>query len=79
MPAMAKLSCCLATRADGASALTLNELRVSTLEKLDDYKVPEVLKAVSAIPRNALGKIDRKTLQSLLYRKRVLATAALFR
>jgi hypothetical protein len=54
---------------DSASALTLNELRVSTMEKLADSKVPEVLKAVSAIPRNALGKIDRKTLQSLLYRE----------
>ena len=30
-----------------------------------DYKIPEQLKIVSEIPRNALGKIDRKALNSL--------------
>lgn len=34
-------------------------------QRLTDYKVPEVLKAVPAIPRNALGKIDRRAAAAL--------------
>ena len=34
-------------------------------ERLTDYKVPEVLKVVPAIPRNALGKIDRRAAAAL--------------
>jgi len=51
---------------DDATGITLNELRVSTMAKLADYKVPEILKAVSSIPRNALGKVDRRSLPALL-------------
>jgi long-chain acyl-CoA synthetase len=34
--------------------------------QLADYKVPETLKAIPRIPRNALGKIERRTMPSLL-------------
>jgi acyl-CoA synthetase (AMP-forming)/AMP-acid ligase II len=34
--------------------------------QLADYKVPEVLKVVALIPRNALGKIERQKMPSLL-------------
>jgi non-ribosomal peptide synthetase component E (peptide arylation enzyme) len=33
---------------------------------LADYKVPEWLEIVDEIPRNALGKIDRKSLLALI-------------
>jgi acyl-coenzyme A synthetase/AMP-(fatty) acid ligase len=33
--------------------------------QLADYKMPERLRVVSSIPRNAIGKIDRKALWAL--------------
>lgn len=35
-------------------------------EQLADYKVPERLRVVTEIPRNGLGKIDRRALSRLL-------------
>jgi acyl-CoA synthetase (AMP-forming)/AMP-acid ligase II len=49
-----------------ATPATLNEIHASTRRKLADYKVPETLKAVRSIPRNALGKINRQSLTALL-------------
>jgi long-chain acyl-CoA synthetase len=43
----------------------LKDIRCYLAERLADYKIPEDLKIVSEIPRNALGKIDRKALDSL--------------
>jgi long-chain acyl-CoA synthetase len=34
-------------------------------ERLADYKVPEMLQAVDSIPRNALGKVDRRAASAL--------------
>jgi len=44
----------------------LKDIRSFLAERLADYKIPEQLKIVSEIPRNALGKIDRNALSSLL-------------
>jgi long-chain acyl-CoA synthetase len=43
----------------------LKDIRRYLAERLADYKIPEQLKVVSEIPRNGLGKIDRKALNSL--------------
>ena len=46
--------------------VALKDIRSFLAERLADYKIPEQLKIVSEIPRNALGKIDRNALSSLL-------------
>ena len=48
--------------AEGAS---LDDIRSDVSSRLADYKVPEQLKTVDAIPRNALGKVDRSALVGL--------------
>jgi acyl-CoA synthetase (AMP-forming)/AMP-acid ligase II len=48
-----------------AQSVNLKDIRSYLAERLADYKTPEQLKIVSEIPRNALGKIDRKALTSL--------------
>jgi long-chain acyl-CoA synthetase/feruloyl-CoA synthase len=47
-------------------ATALDRILASASHQLADYKVPETMKAVSTIPRNALGKIDRASLPALL-------------
>jgi acyl-CoA synthetase (AMP-forming)/AMP-acid ligase II len=47
----------------GTEALASISLFCAT--QLADYKIPETLKAIELIPRNALGKIERKMLPSL--------------
>lgn len=44
------------------SAGTLETIRLEVSERLADYKVPEWLVALDAIPRNPLGKVDRTAL-----------------
>jgi long-chain acyl-CoA synthetase len=44
----------------------LEGIRLSAKARLADYKVPERLQIVDAIPRNALGKVDRKSLPAML-------------
>ena len=40
----------------------LSDIRASAIVQLADYKVPEHVTAVDAIPKNAAGKTDRKSL-----------------
>ena len=47
-------------------SINLNEIRAHLAERLADYKIPESLKIVREIPRNALGKIDRKLLLTMV-------------
>jgi UrcA family protein len=62
----------------------LSDILASARTQLADYKVPEWLDSVTEIPRNTLGKIDRKSLLSMfsaragraLRRTAVLAAAA---
>ena len=44
----------------------LADILADTRAQLADYKVPEWLEVVDEIPRNALGKIDRKSLLALI-------------
>ena len=44
----------------------LNDIVTQTKKQLADYKVPERLKIVSQIPRNALGKVDRQAVMALV-------------
>jgi long-chain acyl-CoA synthetase len=46
--------------------INLKNIRSYLSERLADYKIPEKLTIVSEIPRNALGKVDRNALSSLL-------------
>ncbi|MDB5607131.1 MAG: hypothetical protein JWP25_4031 [Bradyrhizobium sp.] len=50
--------------ADDADKSALADILADTRARLADYKVPERLEVVTEIPRNALGKIDRKSLQA---------------
>jgi acyl-CoA synthetase (AMP-forming)/AMP-acid ligase II len=50
---------------DGDDA-ALDHILGATREQLADYKVPELLVSVDAVPRNPLGKIDRKALAELV-------------
>jgi acyl-CoA synthetase (AMP-forming)/AMP-acid ligase II len=47
-------------------APTLDELKQWTRTSLADYKAPDKLKVVDEIPRNAMGKIDRRALAAQL-------------
>jgi acyl-CoA synthetase (AMP-forming)/AMP-acid ligase II len=49
-----------------AGANALEDVLRMTRDRLADYKVPERLKLVSELPRNSLGKIDRRALCRLL-------------
>ena len=46
----------------GTRGIILKEILAGVTVLLADYKVPERLEVVDAIPRNGLGKIDRKSL-----------------
>jgi long-chain acyl-CoA synthetase/feruloyl-CoA synthase len=51
----------------GTRGIILKEILASVTALLADYKVPESLAAVDTIPRNSLGKIDRKSLLAMIY------------
>jgi long-chain acyl-CoA synthetase len=48
--------------ATSAHSVNLDEIRAHVAQQIADYKVPESLTIVGEIPRNALGKVDRKLL-----------------
>jgi acyl-CoA synthetase (AMP-forming)/AMP-acid ligase II len=51
---------------DGASTLTLEDLRAHLVDRLADYKLPRVLiLTADPLPRNAAGKLDKPTLTTL--------------
>jgi long-chain acyl-CoA synthetase len=52
----------------------LNDIRVGLRAELADYKCPECLVPVDAIPRNPLGKVDRKALAATMAEKDLLVT-----
>lgn len=45
---------------------TLDDIMTYARASLADYKIPERLEVVREIPRNALGKVDRKMLQKFI-------------
>jgi long-chain acyl-CoA synthetase len=52
--------------APGAEETVAVEILGSVGKRLAPYKVPEGLRVVSAMPRNASGKVDRKALQAII-------------
>jgi acyl-CoA synthetase (AMP-forming)/AMP-acid ligase II len=50
---------------DGDDA-TIDNILGATREQLADYKVPELLVAVDAVPRNPLGETDRQALEEVV-------------
>ncbi len=51
---------------DAGSGAVLESVRATASTQLADYKVPERLLAVGAIPRNAAGKIDRQAVLAMM-------------
>jgi long-chain acyl-CoA synthetase len=51
--------------AKGANAAVVSEILEKLSERLAAYKIPERLIVLSALPRNALSKVDRKALQAI--------------
>jgi long-chain acyl-CoA synthetase len=51
--------------ADNSGKSVLDGILADARARLADYKVPEWLQVVDEIPRNALGKIDRKSLLAM--------------
>jgi acyl-CoA synthetase (AMP-forming)/AMP-acid ligase II len=62
--------------AENANPTAREDILVSAKAALADYKVPERLEIVSEIPRNGLGKIDRKSLRAKAEEIRAAAIAA---
>jgi acyl-CoA synthetase (AMP-forming)/AMP-acid ligase II len=58
----------------GTARAALDDILVRTKAQLADYKVPERLRAVDSIPRNAIGKVDRNSLAAMLADDREMAT-----
>jgi acyl-CoA synthetase (AMP-forming)/AMP-acid ligase II len=50
----------------GTRGIILNEILAGVAALLADYKVPESLEMIDLIPRNSLGKIDRKSLLAMI-------------
>ncbi len=53
----------------GATTLTLKDLRDWARDKMAPYQIPTVLKVVKDIPRNAMGKVNKKQLVAELFAK----------
>jgi long-chain acyl-CoA synthetase len=65
-PALGQRVAAVVQLAENSGSAALDDILVNTKAKLADYKVPERLKIVGAIPRNALGKVDRKSLPAMM-------------
>jgi len=51
----------------GVSSLDLKDLRAWSAEHLPPYQLPSILRIVEIIPRNSLGKINKKSLATQLF------------
>ncbi|MCA6112505.1 AMP-binding enzyme [Bradyrhizobium cenepequi] len=51
--------------AAGAKESVIAEIVQNVATRLAPYKVPEGLRAIDALPRNAMGKVDRRTLEKM--------------
>jgi acyl-CoA synthetase (AMP-forming)/AMP-acid ligase II len=60
---------------EGAAPTVVNDILKAAKSQLADYKVPELLEAIAAIPRNVQGKADRKALVETLVSRRRGAAA----
>jgi acyl-CoA synthetase (AMP-forming)/AMP-acid ligase II len=51
---------------EGEDDAAIDDILGAISEQLEDYKVPELLVAVDAVPRNSLGAIDRQALAEVI-------------
>lgn len=58
----------------GGSDAVLEGIHAAISSRLADYMAPELLRAVDAIPRNAMGKIDRAAALALVQEKAMTET-----
>jgi malonyl-CoA/methylmalonyl-CoA synthetase len=56
---------CVAVELVDEATLTLDELRLWTRDQLAPYKIPKQLKVVTALPRNAMGKVTKPDITAL--------------
>ena len=49
----------------GGVGLDLDELKAFCRERLATYKCPKTYELVDALPRNAMGKLDKRALQDI--------------
>jgi malonyl-CoA/methylmalonyl-CoA synthetase len=56
---------CVAVELRGSGELTLAELQAWATERLAPYKVPRAVRCVSALPRNAVGKVMKPDVAAL--------------
>ncbi|MCU1360058.1 MAG: AMP-dependent synthetase and ligase, partial [Ilumatobacteraceae bacterium] len=61
--------------ADAGAVVTPELVLAACTTTLADYKVPQVVEIIDALPRNFLGKIERKVLRERALEHRVVATA----
>ncbi len=61
-PVMGEIGVAVVVATSGAAAPTLDELRSFGDDELAHYKLPEAIRVVDALPRNASDKIDRRVL-----------------
>ncbi len=59
-PVLGQLVGAVVQLSNGVSVAALDAILSDTKQQLADYKVPERLLAVDAVPRNSLGKVDRQ-------------------
>jgi long-chain acyl-CoA synthetase len=62
--------------ATGAKETVVAEILNNVARRLAPYKVPEGLRVVDALPRNALGKVDRRALEALVRKDKADRSAA---
>jgi acyl-CoA synthetase (AMP-forming)/AMP-acid ligase II len=55
-----RVTACAVLRA--GATLTLDELKDFARERLAPYKIPRSLRLLPALPRNAMGKVQKKVL-----------------
>jgi malonyl-CoA/methylmalonyl-CoA synthetase len=55
---------CAVAELRAGGTLTLDELRLALKERLAPYKVPRELRLVTALPRNAMGKVNKPALSA---------------
>mmetsp|Transcript_29620 Transcript_29620/g.22018 ORF Transcript_29620/g.22018 Transcript_29620/m.22018 type:complete len:113 (-) Transcript_29620:16-354(-) len=51
------------------SSLTIEEMQVFAMERMSSYKVPKDWKLVESIPKNALGKVNKKELRQSIEKR----------
>ncbi len=59
-PVLGQGAAAIVQLSSGAGDAALGAILKNTRRQLADYKVPERLWAVDAVPRNPLGKVDRR-------------------